>query len=79
MLVSNPPYIESDKIDKLERQVKVFEDRTALDGGENGVDVVWEVVEKSVQVVAPGGWVVMEVDTSQPPLLTTLLQQYSSI
>ena len=38
MLVSNPPYIPSDVIQTLEKQVRAFEPRLALDGGEDGFE-----------------------------------------
>ena len=44
--------------------MKDFEDRKALDGGKNGLEVVMKVVEKSLEVVRPGGYVILEVDTS---------------
>jgi release factor glutamine methyltransferase len=38
VLVSNPPYIPSDVIQTLEKQVRAFEPRLALDGGEDGLE-----------------------------------------
>ena len=47
-LVSNPPYIESAEVERVEKQVRKWEDRVALDGGRDGLDVVRVILEKSV-------------------------------
>lgn len=37
LIVSNPPYIEEDVVETLEKTVKDFEPRLALDGGKDGL------------------------------------------
>jgi release factor glutamine methyltransferase len=39
LVVSNPPYIPTSVIDTLEKQVRDYEPRAALDGGADGLDV----------------------------------------
>jgi release factor glutamine methyltransferase len=38
ILVSNPPYIPSTDVDRLDQEVQAYEPRLALDGGEDGLD-----------------------------------------
>ncbi|MEJ8544191.1 peptide chain release factor N(5)-glutamine methyltransferase [Brevibacillus borstelensis] len=38
ILVSNPPYIPSRDVDELDDEVKAYEPRLALDGGDDGLD-----------------------------------------
>lgn len=40
MLVSNPPYIPSHQLETLELQVKRYEDKAALDGGDDGLKYI---------------------------------------
>ncbi len=60
-LVSNPPYIESKVLDSLARQVRSYESREALDGGEDGLDLARVIFEKSSRLLKPGGVVFLEL------------------
>eukprot|EP00177_Eucheuma_denticulatum_P008680 GFKZ01015781.1.p1 GENE.GFKZ01015781.1~~GFKZ01015781.1.p1 ORF type:complete len:337 (-),score=39.37 GFKZ01015781.1:2233-3243(-) len=65
-LVSNPPYIPRREMAALQIEVRGHEDDSALCGGEDGMDVVREVLCEAVNVVTIGGSVWMEVDESHP-------------
>lgn len=71
-LVSNPPYIPSRDMRELEAEIAEYEDHRALDGGNDGLDIVRQVLHAATRVVRPGGLVWMEVDTSHPPLMAEL-------
>ena len=40
LIVSNPPYIESQRIEQLQPEVRDWEPRSALDGGHDGMSVI---------------------------------------
>ncbi|MDK2951528.1 MAG: release factor glutamine methyltransferase [Kosmotogales bacterium] len=44
IIVSNPPYIKTSLINNLEPKVRNYEPIYALDGGENGTDIIKELV-----------------------------------
>ncbi len=67
------PYVPSDALHLLPRDVVAFEPRVALDGGTAGLDLVAAVVRSSRDWLRPGGWVVFEVGTDQVPVVTALL------
>ena len=46
ILVSNPPYIPSDVVTMLDKEVKDFEPRIALDGGSDGLDPYRKMMEQ---------------------------------
>ena len=64
MLLSNPPYIESDEIDILQREV-LFEPRTALDGGKDGLSFYRCIAERWTDKVKSGGYIAIECGEEQ--------------
>ena len=64
LLVSNPPYIRSGDIAGLAPEVASFDPRTALDGGEDGLDVYREILAGAAEIV-PSGWICLEVGIGQ--------------
>lgn len=65
LVVSNPPYIQRDEIESLPPEVRVFDPRAALEGGEDGLDVVREIATGATKLLIPGGWVVLEIGEGQ--------------
>lgn len=64
-VVSNPPYIPSDEIDRLQPEITEFEPRGALDGGVDGMDYHRRILKASKEWLKPGGWVYMEIGIGQ--------------
>jgi release factor glutamine methyltransferase len=56
LVVSNPPYVLPAEYESLQPEIRVYEPREAL----VGVGVAEEVARRAVDVLAPGGWVVLE-------------------
>lgn len=72
LLVSNPPYIPTKDLDKLEPEVK-FEPRLALDGGKDGLDAIRAIVKAAPTMLKPGGYLALEIETRQGPAVAALL------
>lgn len=49
--MSNPPYIPAAEVDGLEPEVRLHEDRRALDGGADGLDTVRAMLGRYVVVM----------------------------
>ena len=73
VILSNPPYIRTDVIPTLEKQVR-FEPRMALDGGEDGLDFVREIAEQAKNHLVPGGLLEMEIGYDQGPSASDILR-----
>ena len=65
LLVSNPPYIPTDRIATLDRQIVDWEDHRALDGGSDGLDLVRRILAKYSEI--PEMW--FELDCGQSKVL----------
>ncbi|EOD35014.1 HemK methyltransferase family member 1 [Emiliania huxleyi CCMP1516] len=76
VVVSNPPYIPRADYEQLEPEVAGHEDERALCGGDDGLDVVREVLLAAPRLLRQGGpravW--LEVDPSHPPLIEAWLR-----
>ena len=65
MIVSNPPYIPTGDIEGLEPEVSRFDPRTALDGGEDGLDFYRRIIPEAAHHLTEGGWLLTEVGYGQ--------------
>jgi release factor glutamine methyltransferase len=73
LVLSNPPYIPSAVVDGLEPVVRDHEPRLALDGGSDGLDALRLIIEAAPQMLAPGGWLVLEHHHDQAAAVAELL------
>ena len=65
VIVSNPPYIPTAEIDTLQREVKDYEPRLALDGGADGLDIYRRIAAEASKYLNRGGTLIMEVGAGQ--------------
>ena len=75
MIVSNPPYIESGEIRTLMEEVRLYEPRIALDGGEDGLLFYRRIVAGSPEFLAGEGWLVFETGCSQGRAVAELMER----
>ncbi len=74
IIVSNPPYILSDVCNQLDPSVKNFEPKLALDGGEDGLDLIRPLVEQAARVLKPSGGLFLEIGYDQGPAVFQCLE-----
>ena len=65
MIVSNPPYIKRNDIKNLIDDVKNFEPKIALDGGNDGLDLIKKVIYKSKNILKIKGLLALEIGNEQ--------------
>lgn len=74
VIISNPPYIKSDVIDTLSREVK-HEPRAALDGGEDGLVFYRAIVDNFANNLNDGGAFVFEIGYDQAESLRNIAEK----
>ncbi len=60
LAISNPPYIPKDTYEKLPKEVKNFEPKVALLGGEDGLKHIREIIQKAPIFLKEKGWLILE-------------------
>ncbi len=65
IIVSNPPYIESDVIDTLQVEVKDYEPHLALDGGKDGLIFYRRIVDIAPDMLNKDGILAFEIGYNQ--------------
>ena len=73
LIVSNPPYIESKYIKDLSDDIKRFEPRIALDGGNDGLDLIKKVIYKSTYILKINGMLALEIGNEQIKKVSKIL------
>ena len=75
-ILSNPPYIETDKLPSLMPDVKCFEPVLALDGGEKGLDVYQRLIFQAHDFLTETGTLIVEMGETQAAGLTQLIKSH---
>lgn len=78
MIVTNPPYIATAVIDTLEAQVRDYEPRTALDGGEDGLTIIRRILNETPIYLKRGGVLLMEIGYDQGKAVSSLVNAKGS-
>ena len=73
LVVSNPPYIEKKDIKNLSNDIKRYEPRIALDGGNDGLDVIKKVIYKSKNILKIKGTLALEIGKGQIKKVSNIL------
>lgn len=74
MIISNPPYIESDTINELQAEVK-YEPKIALDGGKDGLYFYKKIASESKKYLKLDGVLLFEIGYNQAQSVTNILKE----
>lgn len=74
IIVSNPPYIKEDVIDTLMNDVKNYEPRTALSGGDSGLIFYERIVEESKKALKEDGILAFEIGYDQGGSVSNIMK-----
>jgi len=74
IIASNPPYVPLRDRDSLSVEVREYEPHSALFAGDDGLEIYRRLIPASRELLAPGGWLVMEIGYGQQPAIEELLR-----
>lgn len=74
IIVSNPPYIKTDVIKTLSKEVQ-NEPHLALDGGKDGLDFYKEIINNGYKYLNSNGYILLEIGEDQKEDIINLLKQ----
>ena len=74
LIVSNPPYVTTQEMAKLDVSVWAYEPHLALEGGADGLDFYRAILRNFDAALRPGGTICFEFGFGQETALTELLQ-----
>ena len=74
LIVSNPPYIATDLLSGLAPEVQ-REPQTALDGGEDGLEIIRRLFKQSTSKLKEGGQLVVEISPEQLSSVKSIAQE----
>ena len=73
LIVSNPPYIDTKDIKNLSDDIKRYEPRIALDGGNDGLDLIKKIIYKSRNILKLNGMLALEIGNEQIKKVSKIL------
>lgn len=75
LIVCNPPYVSAAEYEKLDKNVKDYEPKTALYAGTDGLDIYRRIIEKADAFLKADGAIMLEIGYAQGQAMRELLEQ----
>jgi release factor glutamine methyltransferase len=76
LIVSNPPYIPSEALHCLEREVRDWDPLAALDGGPDGLEAYRDIAAGAGPLLAPGGLLMVEIGAGQEAAVAAIFAEH---
>ena len=75
VIVSNPPYISTDIIKTLKKEVKKHDPFVALNGGKDGLDAYRSIIPKLRNIIKLHGKIFLEIGKGQEIFVTSIAEE----
>lgn len=74
LILSNPPYVRSGDIEKLDKEVKNYDPKLALDGGSDGLEFYRKIAKEAPKHLNKNGAIFLEVGQGQAKEVANMLR-----
>lgn len=78
LVVSNPPYVSRSELNAASPEVRQYEPGLALDGGEDGLELIGRLLPQAREKLRPRGSLLVEIGSSQGSAVVCLAQKHFS-
>ncbi len=78
MVTCNPPYISTQHIEEMPKEIQSYEPHLAFDGGPFGIAIIFRLIKEAPLYIKPGGWLGLEVGYGQGELVSKRIAQSPS-
>jgi len=78
-VISNPPYVALSERGSLPAEVREFEPTLALFAGKTGLEIYQRLIVEAADVLASGGWLLMEIGHGQRDAVEAMLQGWDGV
>ncbi|MBW2615324.1 MAG: peptide chain release factor N(5)-glutamine methyltransferase [Deltaproteobacteria bacterium] len=75
IILSNPPYVASEEYNDLPPEVRDYEPRSALDGGDGGTYYIERIITEAPDFMKPKAWIILEMAPDQTEKALHLLEK----
>ncbi len=79
LIVCNPPYVSAAEYEKLDKNVKDYEPKSALFAGVDGLDIYRRLIEKADEFLKPDAALMLEIGYAQGPAVRELLEKTGAL
>ena len=79
LVISNPPYVPARDKSTIQREVRDYEPEVALYGGDDGLEIYRRLVPEAGRLLAPGGWLVMEIGYALGDAVSDMLDAWKNV
>jgi release factor glutamine methyltransferase len=78
LIICNPPYILSSKVQKMDAEISSNEPVLAFDGGMLGIKIIQRLISEAYKFLNANGWLVFEVGAGQGDFILKLCEKSQS-
>ena len=78
-VISNPPYVGESEEDQVQLEVRKYEPRDAVFGGQTGTEVIARLLPQAYAALRPGGWLVMEISGTIAERVGQMLRDWAEV
>jgi release factor glutamine methyltransferase len=75
LIVSNPPYIKSEDLNRLQPEIHAYEPLLALDGAADGLHCLRHIIQSAYFFLNPGGVIILEMGHDQKEPLKQMIAE----